>query len=193
MVASHLKKHYLQQIAITVVDVEIFEEAAVVKRALFQIASHVHDNLSQSQHMFSSDCGSGSFCWCLWGYKGDAGDWSRKGGAIINQIRPDSGANIKVDSSAIEGDDCLIIISTKEFFDDSFSPTIEVVLWLQPRYSKKVERKSRIISFTTRLLVPTPPIGCLIGKGGTTETEMRRLTKVNICILSKENLYVEEF
>jgi poly(rC)-binding protein 2/3/4 len=36
-----------------------------------------------------------------------------KGGGIINQIRQDSGATIKVDSSA-KGDECLITISTKE-------------------------------------------------------------------------------
>lgn len=59
---------------------------------------------------------------------------------------------------------------------------------LQPRCSDKVERDSGVISFTTRLLVPTSRIGCLIGKGGAIVTEMRRLTKANIRILSKENL-----
>lgn len=59
---------------------------------------------------------------------------------------------------------------------------------LQPRCSEKVERDSGIISFTTRLLVPTSRIGCLIGKGGSIVTEMRRITKANIRILSKESL-----
>lgn len=45
---------------------------------------------------------------------GNIGGVIGKGGAIINQIRQDSGATIKVDSSATEGDDCLIAISTKE-------------------------------------------------------------------------------
>ncbi|KAK7394479.1 hypothetical protein VNO78_15008 [Psophocarpus tetragonolobus] len=119
---------------------------------------------------------------------GNIGGVIGKGGAIINQIRQDSGATIKVDSSVSEGDDCLIIISTKEFFEDSFSPTIEAAVRLQPRCSEKVERDSGIVSFTTRLLVPTSRIGCLIGKGGMIVTEMRRLTKANIRILSKENL-----
>ncbi|WVZ07294.1 hypothetical protein V8G54_020640 [Vigna mungo] len=119
---------------------------------------------------------------------GNIGGVIGKGGAIINQIRQDSGATIKVDSSVTEGDDCLIIISTKEFFEDSFSPTIEAAVRLLPRCSEKVERDSGIVSFTTRLLVPTSRIGCLIGKGGTIVTEMRRLTKANIRILSKENL-----
>ncbi|XP_027350511.1 RNA-binding KH domain-containing protein RCF3-like [Abrus precatorius] len=216
--------------------VQISGEAAVVKKALFQIASRLHDNPSRSQHLLASAVsgvyaggvapaagapivGVAPFVGAYGGYKGDAGDWSRslysaprdeaslkefsarfvcptgniggvigKGGAIINQIRQDSGATIKVDSSATEGDDCLIIISTKEFFEDTFSPTIEAAVRLQPRCSEKLERDSGIVSFTTRLLVPTSRIGCLIGKGGTIITEMRRLTKANIRILSKENL-----
>lgn len=75
-----------------------------------------------------------------------------------------------------------------QFFEDSYSPTLEAALRLQPRCSEKVERDSGIISFTTRLLVPTSRIGCLIGKGGAIITELRRLTKANIRILSKENL-----
>lgn len=59
---------------------------------------------------------------------------------------------------------------------------------LQPRCSEKIERDSGLLSFTTRLLVPTSRIGCLIGKGGAIITEIRRITKANIRILSKENL-----
>lgn len=75
-----------------------------------------------------------------------------------------------------------------QFFEDSFSPTIEAAVRLQPRCSEKVERDSGIVSFTSRLLVPSSRIGCLIGKGGTIITEIRRLTKANIRILSKEGL-----
>ena len=43
-----------------------------------------------------------------------------KGGVIINQIRQESGAAIKVDStSAAEADDCLIAISAKEVSNKS--------------------------------------------------------------------------
>lgn len=111
-----------------------------------------------------------------------------KGGAIINQIRQESGAAIKVDSSAAEGDDCIISISSKEFFEDTFSPTVEAALRLQPRCSEKVERDSGLVSFTIRILVPTSRIGCLIGKGGSIITEIRRITKASIRILSKEDL-----
>ncbi|KAJ1377414.1 K-like proteiny domain [Sesbania bispinosa] len=219
--------------------VQISGDAAVVKKALYQISSRLHDNPSRSQHLLTSSVpgvyhtggslmgptagapimGITPLVGAYGGYKGDAGDWSRslysaardetsskdfsvrlvcptgniggvigKGGAIINQIRQDSGATIKVDSSATEKDECLITISTKEFFEDTFSPTIEAAVRLQPRCSEKFERDSGIISFTTRLLVSTSRIGCLIGKGGSIITEMRRLTKANIRILSKENL-----
>lgn len=141
-----------------------------------------------------------------------------KGGMIINQIRQDSGAAIKVDSSTV-GDDCVISITAKEvvilcktpdkhmtyvtwlslynwaihhicyqIFEDSYSPAIDAALRLQPRCSEKVERDSGLVSFTTRLLVPTSRIGCLIGKGGSIISDMRRVTKANIRILSKENL-----
>ncbi|WJX75235.1 hypothetical protein P8452_58786 [Trifolium repens] len=218
--------------------VQITGEIAVVKKALIQIASRLHDNPSRTQHLLASAVpgaytAGGSMggppggapimgmapLGGYGGYKGDVGDWPRgmysgsrdeasvkdfsvrfvcptaniggvigKGGGIINQIRQDSGANIKVDSSATEGDDCLISISTREFFEDSFSPTIEAAVRLQPRCSEKVERDSGILSFTSRLLVSSSRIGCLIGKGGTIITEMRRLTKANIRILSKEDL-----
>ncbi|KAL1338129.1 hypothetical protein HN51_032809 [Arachis hypogaea] len=219
--------------------VQISGDAAVVKKALYQIASRLHDNPSRSQHLLTSAVpsvypaggslmgptagapivGIAPLMGAYGGYKGEAGDWPRslysaprdetsskefsvrlvcpigniggvigKGGVIINQIRQESGATIKVDSSTSEADECLITIATKEFFEETFSPTIGAAVRLQPRCSEKVERDSGIISFTTRLLVSTSRIGCLIGKGGSIITEMRRLTKANIRILSKDNL-----
>ncbi|KAJ7974388.1 KH domain-containing protein [Quillaja saponaria] len=219
--------------------VQVSGEAAVVKKALCQIATRLHDNPSRSQHLLTSAVpsvypsggslmgltagapivGIAPLMGTYGGYKSDSGDWPRslysaprdeasskefsihlvcptgniggvigKGGTIINQIRQDSGAAIKVDSSTAEGADCLITISSNEFFEDSFSPTIEAAVRLQPRCSEKEERDSGITSFLTRLLVPTSRIGCLIGKGGSIVTEMRRITKANIRILSKEKL-----
>jgi poly(rC)-binding protein 2/3/4 len=148
----------------TMVKLQITGEIAVVKKALIQIASRLHDNPSRTQHLLASAVpgaytAGGSMggppggapimgmapLGGYGGYKGDVGDWPRgmysgsrdeasvkefsvrfvcptaniggvigKGGGIINQIRQDSGANIKVDSSATEGDDCLISISTRE-------------------------------------------------------------------------------
>ncbi|KAM0952976.1 putative K domain-containing protein [Dioscorea sansibarensis] len=215
---------------------QIYGEAPVVKKALFQVSSRLYDNPSRSQHLlignFPSSFASvgsqgvpstiapvmslGPPLGHYGGYKGDAGDWSfypglrdessakefgfrllcpsinigaviGKSGVIIKQIRQESGATIKVDSSSSE-DDCVIAISAKEFFDGPISPTLEAALRLQPRCSEKIERESGEPSYTTRLLVPTSRIGCLIGKGGSIISDMRRATRANIRILSKENL-----
>ncbi|KAL8160974.1 hypothetical protein V2J09_012463 [Rumex salicifolius] len=219
--------------------VQISGEASVVRKALYQISSRLHENPSRSQHLLASSAppsvypsggslmgpnngapimGFTPLVSHYGGYKSASGDWPRssyssrdessfkefslrlvcptgiiggvigKGGAIINQIRQETRAGIKVDSSSSEGDDCLIHISSKEHFEDQLSPTIEAARRLQPRCSEKIERDSGIMSFTTRLLVPSSRIGCLIGKGGAIITEMRRITKANIRILSKEDL-----
>ncbi|VFQ91942.1 unnamed protein product [Cuscuta campestris] len=128
------------------------------------------------------------FSLCLICPNANIGGVIGKGGVIIKQIREESRALIKVDSAAAEGDDCLITISAKEFFEDTYSPTVEAAVRLQPRCSEQSERDSGLISFTTRLLVPTSRIGCLLGKGGSIINEMRRMTKANIRILSKEHL-----
>lgn len=43
-----------------------------------------------------------------------------KGGGIIKQLRQESGASIKVDSAAAEGDDCIIFVSAKEVWNNSW-------------------------------------------------------------------------
>lgn len=249
---------------------KITGEASVVKKALFQVSSRLHDNPSRSQHLLvpgtpqvypvagqfgvpnnsAPIVGLGPLMGSYGGYKGDAvGDWPSlyppprdessakefslrllcpaaniggvigKGGVIIKQIRQESGASIKVDSSKSE-DECIILISSKEvrslyfsccsclyahttevtldfshfffctfqFFEDPISPAIDAAVRLQSRCSEKSEKESGEPSYTTRLLVPTSRIGCLIGKGGTIISEMRRSTRANIRILSKENL-----
>ncbi|XP_048229902.1 KH domain-containing protein At4g18375 isoform X2 [Ricinus communis] len=234
-----LKDEHLPPCALSTDElVQISGEVAVVKKALYQIATRLHENPSRTQHLLFSAVpnvypatgsligptgapivGIAPLMSTYGGYKGDAGDWSRslysaprdelsskefslrivcptgniggvigKGGTIINQIRQESGAVIKVDSSTAEGDDCLITVSAKEFFDDQYSPTIEAAIRLQPRCSEKIARDSGLISFTTRLLVPTSRIGCLLGKGGVIINEMRKVTKANIRILGKDNL-----
>ncbi|XP_006338439.1 KH domain-containing protein At4g18375-like isoform X2 [Solanum tuberosum] len=135
-----------------------------------------------------NESSSKEFSICLLCPTANIGGVIGKGGVIINQIRQESGAAIKVDSFAAEGDDCVISISVKEFFEDTYSPTVEAALRLQPRCSEKVDKDSGLTPLTTRLLVPTSRIGCLIGKGGTIINEMRKITKANIRILSKEGL-----
>lgn len=234
-----LKNEHLPACAISSDELlQIGGEASVVKKALLQVSSRLHDNPSRSQHLLSSGTpqmlpvggqfgvpgttapviGIGQLISSYGGYKGDAAvDWPSfyptprdetagkefslrllcpsaniggvigKGGVIIKQIRQESGASVKVDSSSVE-DDCIITITAKEFFEDPISSTIDAAVRLQPRCSEKTERESGEPSYTTRLLVSTSRIGCLIGKGGSIISEMRRSTQANIRILSKENV-----
>lgn len=131
---------------------QIVGETYAVKKALYQVASRLHDNPSRSQHLLLSSpsiyrSGSAlvnpgvgaplisSLAGPYRGYKGVGGDHSAsvkefslhlvcpnenigavigKGGGIIKQIRQESGASIKVDTSVAEGDECIISVSAKE-------------------------------------------------------------------------------
>ncbi|XP_044491742.1 KH domain-containing protein At4g18375 isoform X2 [Mangifera indica] len=195
---------------------QIVGEPSVVRKALLQVASRLHENPSRSQHLLLSssaniyqsaglflsapligsygnhstrrdEASAREFSLRLVCPTGNIGGVIGKGGGIIKQIRQESGASIKVDSSGAEGDDCIIFISAKEFFEDP-SPTIIAALRLQPRCSEKAERESGDSVITTRILVPSSQIGCLIGRGGAIISEMRSATRATIRILSDENL-----
>lgn len=68
------------------------------------------------------------------------------------------------------------------------SQTIDAIMRLQPRCSEKTDKGSDDAFITTRLLVPSSKIGCLIGKGGVVINEMRNVTRATIRIFSDENL-----
>ncbi|XP_057777206.1 KH domain-containing protein HEN4-like isoform X2 [Salvia miltiorrhiza] len=110
-----------------------------------------------------------------------------KGGSVIKQIRQETGAFIVVDSSGAGGDDCVISVSAKEMLEAP-SRTIDAVMRLQPRCSERIERDSGDHAITTRLLVSSSRIGCIIGKGGAIIKEMRNTSRANIRIFSDENI-----
>ena len=62
------------------------------------------------------------------------------------------------------------------------SQTIDAILFLQNKVSD-VSEKGII---TTRLLVPSNKVGCLLGQGGTVINEMRRRTQADIRVFSKD-------
>uniref|UniRef100_A0A2P2LSY0 K Homology domain-containing protein n=1 Tax=Rhizophora mucronata TaxID=61149 RepID=A0A2P2LSY0_RHIMU len=221
-----LKDEHLPPLALNIDELLlIIGEPAVVRKALYHVASRLYDNPSRFQHLLLSSSTNtyqsggifvtqnpGAPMMSSFGnYKGgwysdqrddastkefslrfvcpigNIGGVIGKGGGIIKQIRQESRASIKVDSSGAEGDDCIIFITSKELFEDQ-SPTMNAALRLQPRCSEKTERESGDSVITTRLLVPRSHIGCLMGKGGAIITEMRNTTRANIRILSDENL-----
>ncbi|KAF6171834.1 hypothetical protein GIB67_007355 [Kingdonia uniflora] len=191
---------------------QIIGDESVVKKALYQMSFLLHDNPSKSQHLLTSgiphqydgpytrgDRFLKSYCpgprdeGCSQEFSlilvcpiGNVGGVIGKGGSFIKKIKQDTEAYIEIDTSDAEADDCTIFISSEQFFEDPISPTIDAALRLQPRCSERTKKESGE-SYTTRLLVPSSSIGCLLGKGGAVITEMRRLTRASIFILSKED------
>ncbi|KAK9088390.1 hypothetical protein Scep_027472 [Stephania cephalantha] len=100
-----------------------------------------------------------------------------KGGSSIKAVRQSSGANVEVDDTKSDRDDCLISITSKESPDDMKSMAVEAVLLLQEKINDEDDDK-----VTIRLLVPSKIIGCLIGKGGVIINEIRKRTKADVRI-----------
>ncbi|XP_010502318.1 PREDICTED: KH domain-containing protein At4g18375-like [Camelina sativa] len=197
---------------------QITGNPSAVREALYQVASLLYENPSQFQNYFLSSPSTPQhqhggilmspaltssrknysaprdvsdervFSICFICPAENVGGVIGKGGCFINQIRQESGASIKVDTSETgEDDDCVIYISSKEFFEDQ-SPTVIAALRLQTRCSEKVGKDSSDSAITTRVLVPSSQVGCLIGKGGALISEMRSVTKANIRIFQGEDV-----
>ncbi|EOA40308.1 hypothetical protein CARUB_v10009036mg [Capsella rubella] len=192
---------------------QIIGEPLVVREALYQAASLLHDNPSRFQHLLLSSSSSmhqpgamlmsaaqnrnyavhrditdaREFCVCFICPSENVGGVIGKGGAFINQIRQETGATIRVNTSETDDDDCIIFISSKEFYGDQ-SPAVNAAIRLQQRCSEKVGKDTNDLAISTRLLVSSSQIGCLIGKGGAVISEMRSVTRANIRILQKEDV-----
>ncbi|KAL1202600.1 KH domain-containing protein [Cardamine amara subsp. amara] len=192
---------------------QIIGEPLVVREALYQVASLLHDNPSRFQHSLLSSSSSmhqpggmlmsaalnrnyavhrditdaREFCVCFICPAENVGGVIGKGGAFINQIRQETGANIRVNTSETDKDDCIIFISSKEFYEDQ-SPAVNAAIRLQQRCSEKIGKDTNDLAISTRLLVSSSQIGCLIGKGGAVISEMRGVTRANIRILQKEDV-----
>lgn len=108
-----------------------------------------------------------------------------KGGNAIRQLRDATGARIKVAEVVPEAEERLVVISAIEHLDDR-SPVIEAVLQLQGKISNYGKDNEGLI--TTRLLVPSRQIGCLLGKRGSVISEMRKKTNANLKVLQKTDL-----
>ncbi|WZZ57451.1 hypothetical protein YC2023_057558 [Brassica napus] len=188
---------------------QIIGEPLIVREALYQVASLLHDNPSRFQHSLLSSqstlmhqpstisrrnhaarrdlADATEFCVCFICPAENVGGVIGKGGGFINQIRQETGATIRVTTSESEEDDSIIFISSKEFYEDQ-SPTVNAAIRLQERCSEKVGKDTNDSTISTRLLVSSSNIGCLIGKGGAVISEMRSVTRANIRILQKENV-----
>eukprot|EP00249_Psilotum_nudum_P018422 c26796_g1_i2 orf=244-1953(+) len=110
-----------------------------------------------------------------------------KGGNIIRKLREDTGAKIKIGDPISDSDERIIQISSTEYLDGTTSPAIDAALQVQNRIAELIaDKDTDSTTVTTRLLVPSNQIGSLIGKGGQVIADMRKSTKANIKIPSKD-------
>lgn len=110
-----------------------------------------------------------------------------KGGSVIKKMREETGAKIKVEEQVPDCDERIVLISAAEYVDTYPSPAIEAALQVFRRLAElQMDKEMDNKSFMVRLLVPSSQIGCLLGKGGSIVSEMRKVTKANIRISPKD-------
>ncbi|XP_057809585.1 RNA-binding KH domain-containing protein RCF3-like [Salvia miltiorrhiza] len=105
-----------------------------------------------------------------------------KGGSNVKQLEQETGASIHVENASKESDERVIRVSSIEALWDQRSHTIDAILHLQ----NKTSEYSDDGTITTRLLVPSSKVGCILGQGGHVISDMRRRTHADIRVFSKK-------
>ncbi|XP_059639720.1 RNA-binding KH domain-containing protein RCF3-like [Cornus florida] len=106
-----------------------------------------------------------------------------KGGFNVKRLQQETGASIHVEDALAESEERVIRVSSFEALWNRRSQTIEAILQLQDKASEYSEKGV----ITTRLLIPSSKIGCILGQGGQVINEMRRRTQAGIRVYSKED------
>ncbi|XP_057871157.1 KH domain-containing protein HEN4 [Cryptomeria japonica] len=109
-----------------------------------------------------------------------------KGGSIIKGLQRDTGSDIKIAESVPDEDERVVIITASAFSEGGLSPVQNAVLRVFNRIISSVPEKDK--HSTARLLVPSNQIGCLLGKGGSIISDMRRASGAGIRIFGKDQL-----
>ncbi|PWA34273.1 K Homology domain-containing protein [Artemisia annua] len=103
-------------------------------------------------------------------------------GSNVRQLQQETGTNIHVGDASADSDERVICVSSFEPLSNPRSRTIDAILLLQDKTSDYNEKGI----VTTRILIPSSKVGCIIGQGGQVINEMRRRTKADIRVNSKE-------
>ncbi|RZC15737.1 KH domain-containing protein HEN4-like [Glycine soja] len=110
-----------------------------------------------------------------------------KGGAIIKTVQQETVSEIKVLEAPPDSEDCVIVISGPAHPEDRVSPVQEAVFRVQTRIAKPIP-DANDHTMLARFLVSSNQIGCLLGKGGSIITEMRKKSGAHIRILGKDKV-----
>ncbi|KAJ9173067.1 hypothetical protein P3X46_016242 [Hevea brasiliensis] len=106
-----------------------------------------------------------------------------KGGSNVKLVQQETGASIHVEDASAESDERVIRVSACEALWNPRSQTIDAILQLQNKTSEFSEKST----ITTRLIVPSIKVGCILGQGGQVINEMRRRTQADIRVYSKDD------
>ncbi|KAJ4964556.1 hypothetical protein NE237_016405 [Protea cynaroides] len=111
-----------------------------------------------------------------------------KGGTIVRALQNETGASISCGASVAQSDERVITVSSMENLESSYSPAQNALLRVFTRsvdagMEKGLESGD---SVSACLLVPSNQVGCLLGKGGTIISEMRKVTGAGIRIIGDQ-------
>jgi len=108
-----------------------------------------------------------------------------RNGEVIQQIRSQTGAKVKVCEQVNGAEERIICVSSS---DDGLAPMLAAQVALFRVYRCIVESAGNEIPLPFRLLVQTSQIGCLIGKGGSIIKQIRNETGATVRVLPSEAL-----
>lgn len=117
-----------------------------------------------------------------------------KGGSIIRALQSETGASISIGASVADCGERLITITALEDTQSEYSPAQNAILLV---FKRSVEagiengldsESNQGSPVTARLVVPSNQVGCLLGKGGTIVSEMRKATGAGIRIIRSDRV-----
>uniref|UniRef100_A0A2N9IAQ6 K Homology domain-containing protein n=1 Tax=Fagus sylvatica TaxID=28930 RepID=A0A2N9IAQ6_FAGSY len=117
-----------------------------------------------------------------------------KGGSIVRNLQNDTNASISVGASIAECDERLITVTASENPDSRYSPAQKAVVLVFCRSIEAAIEKgldsgsNKGSTVNARLVVPSNQVGCLLGKGGSIVSEMRKVTGAGIRIIGGEQV-----
>ncbi|KAK7389463.1 hypothetical protein VNO78_24533 [Psophocarpus tetragonolobus] len=109
-----------------------------------------------------------------------------KGGSVVRALQNETGASIQIVEAGPDSDERVVVISARETSEQKHSPSQEAVIRVHCRLTEIGFEPSTAV--VAKLLVRSPQVGCLLGKGGLVISEMRRATGASIRIFSKEQI-----
>ncbi|CAN0880125.1 KH domain-containing protein HEN4 [Linum grandiflorum] len=115
------------------------------------------------------------------------------GGSIIRSLQDETGASIAIGQSVPDCDERLITIAASENPESRYSAAQKATVLVFSRavdagIEKGLGGSVKGSPVTSRIVVSSAKVGCLLGKGGTIVSEMRKATGAGIRVLGRDQL-----